>query len=80
VIALARWWPSGAPVPQQRIGELTTHEIRELSTFAVAEIEAGRADSEMLAEFLGALIAEVDERAAILAAVRPYDASNAGRR
>lgn len=52
------WWPEGAPVPPQRIGELTSRELRTLLEFANAAPD----DGPRMDEWRLALVAEADER------------------
>lgn len=54
----APWWPAGAPVPPQRIGELTSRELRALLEFANAAPD----NDARTAEWHLALVSEADER------------------
>lgn len=62
----AAWWPTGAPVPARRMGELTSRELRELTAFAESATVA-QADGARLAAFAASLRDEAAERRDLLA-------------
>ncbi len=60
------WWPEGAPVAAQRLGELTSRELGILTRFA-ENIPATGTDAARLAEFTGRLRDEAADRAEVIA-------------